>query len=53
MSAGARQGGSENKGHKTVLNPLASDFFYFSTPCIQNVNNIGTKQVSIIKQTAF
>ena len=28
-------------------------FFSFSTPCIQNVNNTGTKQVSILKQTAF
>jgi len=28
-------------------------FFYFSTPCIQNVNNTGTKYVRIMKQTAF
>ena len=28
-------------------------FFNFSTPCIQNVNNTGTEQVSIMKQTAF
>ena len=28
-------------------------FFNFSTPCIQNMNNTGTKQVSIMKQTAF
>ena len=28
-------------------------FFNFSTSCIQNVNNTGTKQVSIMKQTAF
>ena len=28
-------------------------FFNFSTPCIWNVNNTGTKQVSIMKQTAF
>ena len=28
-------------------------FFNFSTHCIKNVNNIGTKQVSIMKQTAF
>ena len=28
-------------------------FFNFSTLCIQNVNNTGTKQVSIMKQTAF
>ena len=28
-------------------------FLNFSTPCIQNVNNSGTKQFSIMKQTAF
>ena len=28
-------------------------FFNFSTPCIQNVNNTGTKHVRIMKQTAF
>ena len=28
-------------------------FFNFSTLCIQNVNNTGTKQVRIMKQTAF
>ena len=28
-------------------------FFNFSTPCVQNVNNTGTKQVSIMKQAAF
>ena len=28
-------------------------FFNFSTPCILNVNNTGTKQISIMKQTAF
>ena len=28
-------------------------FFNFSTSCIQNVNNTGTKDVSIMKQTAF
>ena len=28
-------------------------FFNFSTSCIQNVNNTGTKQVRIMKQTAF
>ena len=28
-------------------------FFNFSTPCIQNVNNPGTKYVRIMKQTAF
>jgi len=28
-------------------------FFNFSTLCIKNVNNTGTKQVSIMKQTAF
>ena len=37
------------------INPLAPElfFFNFSTSCIQNVNNTGTKQVSIMKQTAF
>ena len=37
------------------INPLEPELFVFnfSTPCIQNVNNIGTKQVSIMKQTAF
>ena len=28
-------------------------FFNFSTPCIWNVNNIGTKYVRIMKQNAF
>jgi len=28
-------------------------FFNFSTSCIQNVNNTGTKYVRIMKQTAF
>jgi len=28
-------------------------FFNFSTPCIKNVNNTDTKQVRIMKQTAF
>jgi hypothetical protein len=28
-------------------------FFNFSTLCVQNVNNTGTKQVRIMKQTAF
>ena len=28
-------------------------FFNFSTPCILNVINTGTKQVSIMKQIAF
>ena len=28
-------------------------FFNFSTSCIQNVNNTGTKQLSIMKQTAL
>ena len=36
------------------LNPLVLDFFFnFSTSCIQNVNNTGTKEVSIVKQSAF
>jgi len=28
-------------------------FFNFSTPCMQNVTNTGTKYVRIMKQTAF
>jgi len=38
-----------------VLNLLALElfFFYFSTPCIINVNNTDTKYVRIMKQTAF
>ena len=38
-----------------MINPLTPElfFFNFSTPCIQNLNNTGTKQVSIMKQTAF
>jgi len=28
-------------------------YFNFSTPCISNVNNTGTKYVRIMKQTAF
>jgi len=28
-------------------------FFNFSTSCIQNVNNTGTKYVRIMKQTTF
>ena len=39
-----------------TINPLAPElffFFNFSTLCIGNVNNTGTKQVSIMKQTAF
>ena len=37
------------------INLLAPElvFFNFSTPCIQNVNNTGTKYVRIMKQTAF
>jgi hypothetical protein len=37
------------------VNVLAPElfFFNFSTPCIQNVNNTGTKYVKIMKQTAF
>ena len=27
--------------------------FNFSKPCVQNVNNTGTKQVRIMKQTEF
>ena len=38
-----------------IFNLLAPElfFFNFSTPCIQNVNNTGTKYVRIMKQTAF
>jgi len=37
-----------------VFNLLAPElFFYFSTPCILNVNNTGIKYVRIIKKTAF
>ena len=39
-----------------LIIPLAPElffFFNFSTSCIQNVNNTGTKEVSIMKQTAF
>jgi hypothetical protein len=37
-----------------AINLLAPGFFFnFSTPCIYNVNNIGTKYVRIMKQTAF
>jgi len=37
---------------KNHFNPLARElfFFNFSTFCIQNVNNTGTEQVSIMKQ---
>jgi hypothetical protein len=39
---------------RTLFNPLAPElFFNFSTPCVQNMNNTGTKQVRIMKQTAF
>ena len=38
-----------------IFNLLAPElfFFNFSTLCIQNVNNTGTKYVRIMKQTAF
>ena len=37
------------------FNPLATELFFcnFSTFCIQNLNNTETKEVSIMKQTAF
>ena len=35
------------------LAPELLFFFNFSTPCIQNVNNTGTKYVRIMKQTSF
>ena len=37
-----------------LINLMAPElFFNFITPCIQNVNNTGTKYVRIMKQTAF
>ena len=38
-----------------LINLMAPElfFFNFSTSCIQNVNNTGTKYVRIMKQTAF
>ena len=38
-----------------ILIPLAPElfFFKFQHTCIQNVNNTGNKEVSIMKQTAF
>jgi len=43
--------------YKENIKPLAPElfifFFNFSTPYISNVNNTGTKEVSIMKQTAF
>jgi len=42
---------------RCIVSPLTfwcwNYFFNFSTLCIQNVNNKGTKQVRIMKQTAF
>jgi len=36
------------------VNLLAPElYFNFSTPCIKNVNNTGTKYVRIMKQTSF
>ena len=39
----------------TLINPSAPELFCFnfSTPCIYNVNNTDTKELSIMKQTAF
>ena len=39
----------------SIINLLALEFFFFnfSTPCIWNVNNAGTKYIRIVKQTAF
>jgi len=44
----------KNKTNGT-FNLLAPElfFFNFSTSCILNVNNTGTKYVRIMKQTAF
>ena len=39
--------------HHTLTFWSRNYFFNFSTPCIQNVNNTGTKYVIIMKQTAF
>jgi len=39
---------------RRTINLLAPElFFNFSTPCIKNVKNTGTKYVRIMKQTAF
>jgi hypothetical protein len=41
--------------HSCCLNFWRRNYFFlnFSTHCIQNVNNTGTKYVRIMKQTAF
>ena len=39
--------------HNTLTFWRRNYFFNFSTPCILNVNNPGTKYVRIMKQTAF
>ena len=47
--------GHGHHSSQLVVNLFAPElfFFNFSTPCIQNVNNAGTKYVRITKQTAF
>ena len=47
--------GIRSQSGETKINPSAPELFVinFSTPCTQNVDNTGTKQVSIMKQTAF
>ena len=45
-----------NAGGGGVINLFGARIIFFcnfSTPCIYNVNNTGTKQVRIMKQTAF
>ena len=43
------------QGDLENFNLLVPELFFlnFSTLCIYNVNNTGTKQVRIMKQTAF
>jgi len=46
--------GIESTMGNRYFNLLAPEFFFnFSTPCILNVNNTGTKYVRFMKQTAF
>ena len=42
-----------NKQHVLLTFWLRNYFFNFSTPCILNVDNTGTKYVRIMIQTAF
>jgi len=45
----------KKRGVYSMFNLLAPElfFFNFSSPCIKNVNNTGTRYVRIMKQTAF